>query len=144
MPSAAVHAQKTDLQQRQLLVVLALLSVLVQGLTLGYMVMEAQPSPRFTPVVFGLLLSVLVSVLTSTPRLAVAVIQRGVVALLTGWLLLNLLSVMVTHRPITSGLLLHTVVLSLLAFSWLPLRWAAIVACPTYLFVSLRQRVHVA
>ncbi|UBV45219.1 GGDEF domain-containing protein (plasmid) [Deinococcus taeanensis] len=137
MPSGPALQLNFDREQRRWLLRLALLGTLVQAVTAGYLLATTHNDPRATQAVLGLVLTVALSVVTSLPHLPVRAVQRSSVGLLLGWLLMNVLSVLVTHRPITSGMLLHLTMLSLLAFSWTPARWAILVSAVGYGAVCL-------
>ncbi|GHF77648.1 hypothetical protein GCM10017782_14520 [Deinococcus ficus] len=128
-------------RQRGALMVLALLALLVQILTRLYV--DRDPAATFVsvPAMVAFGLNGLLVVLAGWPRLPIHHVQRGAVGLVTLWLLLNVAVVAQTQRPITSGLLLHAVIVFLLAFSWLPLRWATVLVGVTYglLFAGAMQ-----
>ena len=128
-------------RQRGALMVLALLALLVQVLTRLYV--DRDPAATFVsvPAMVAFGLNGLLVVLAGWPRLPIHHVQRGAVGLVTLWLLLNVSVVAQTQRPITSGLLLHAVIVFLLAFSWLPLGWATVLVGVTYglLFAGAMQ-----
>lgn len=115
---------------------LLLLAVLVELGVVAYLLQNPTQHDRIRPVMTGLGFTLLLCLLTFWRNLPLAAFQRTIVLLATLWMFVNVHSLMVTHRPVTSGMLLHMAMLALLAFSWLPPRWAIGLVVTTYVLLS--------
>ncbi|AWT34478.1 GGDEF domain-containing protein [Deinococcus actinosclerus] len=111
-------------RQHRMLSALMLLAVVVMAGVLVYVWMDPAQQSRVPPVAAGFGFAVVMCLLTFWPGLDAPLMRRIIVGLSSVWLLVNVLSLITTHRPVTSGLLLHLVMLGLLAFAWLPYGWA--------------------
>lgn len=101
-----------------------MLALVVEAVTALLIMRDPQQHARIMPVLIGLGVTVMLCGLSVLPVLNLKAFQRTVIALITAWMFGHLVSLIITHRPVTSGMLLHMVMLALLAFSWLPARWA--------------------
>ncbi len=108
------------------------LAVLVEAGVAASLAQDPQQAERLRSILLGLGFTTLLCGLSFSTHLRLADLQRIIVLLTTVWMFTNIHSVITTHRPITSGLLLHLVMLALLAFSWLPIRWAIGTVVMTY------------
>ncbi|MFC4425214.1 sensor domain-containing diguanylate cyclase [Deinococcus navajonensis] len=126
----------TRRQQRWMLTGLMGLAVLVEAGMAYFLAQDPQQSVRLRSILLGLGFTTLLWGLSFSVNLRLRDLQRIIVLLTTLWMFVNVQSVITTQRPVTSGVLLHMVMLTLLAFSWLPTRWAAGTVVPTYLALS--------
>ncbi|WP_309570356.1 GGDEF domain-containing protein [Deinococcus sp.] len=124
------RATLSEASQRRIMTVLAVLAAVIQGVTLVYL--WRQGSPRTAQAATSTVIAVVLSGLVLWPAFPLRRVQRIVVGLVCALLLMNLLSVYHTGRPITSGLMIHVVILALLAYTWLPPRAATVVLGGSY------------
>ncbi|UQN10241.1 diguanylate cyclase [Deinococcus sp. QL22] len=122
-------------QQRWMLTGVMVLAVLTEAGVAFLLAHDPQHADRLRSVLIGLAVTLVLTILTISGNLRPAHLQRLTVLLAAVWMLTNVHNVIVTHRPVTSGMLLHTVMLALLAFSWLPARPA--IATVVLTFVAL-------
>ncbi|MFC4638543.1 sensor domain-containing diguanylate cyclase [Deinococcus hohokamensis] len=111
-------------QQRRMLAGLLVLAAVVEAGVALYLTQDPEYIGQLPSVVIGLVVTLILAGLTLQLKVRVAHLHRTVVVLAVTWMLVNIHSLATTHRPVTSGMLLHMVLLALLAFSWLPHRWA--------------------
>ncbi|WP_412027775.1 GGDEF domain-containing protein [Deinococcus yunweiensis] len=117
-----------------MLTLLAALATATQVGTLLFQWARGEPSVSRT-----LLSAVITAILTGMSmwsRLPLRTVQRGSVALICVMFIMNVTSVFTTGRAVTSGLLIHLVILALLSFTWLPPRVAAGLLGVTYLLLA--------
>ncbi|MFB9994828.1 diguanylate cyclase domain-containing protein [Deinococcus oregonensis] len=119
-------------QQRWMLTGVMVLAVLAEAGVASLLPHDPQHADRLHSVLVGLAVTLVLTGLSFSGNLRPADLQRLTVLLAALWMLANVHSVVVTHRPVTSGMLLHTMMLALLAFSWLPARWAIATVALTF------------
>ncbi|WP_168734803.1 diguanylate cyclase [Deinococcus sp. KSM4-11] len=124
------RAPLSEVGQRRVLTVLAVLADVIHAVTLVYF--WQQGSARATQAATSLVITLVLTGLALWPAFPLRRVQQIVVGLVCALLLLNLLSVYQTGRPITSGLLIHLVILALFAYTWLPPRVATAVLGVSY------------
>ncbi|MFC6659680.1 diguanylate cyclase domain-containing protein [Deinococcus multiflagellatus] len=127
----------SERQQRDFMSALALLAVLMQAATSLHLHAQPDQWPRALQADLGLGFALTLLVLTRVRALALGTLQKLVVGAVALWLVLNLASVIRTARPITSGVLIHMVLLALFAYTWLPARGAALLVGPAYVLLVL-------
>ncbi|WP_051935347.1 diguanylate cyclase [Deinococcus sp. YIM 77859] len=123
-------------QQRRLLSGVALLGVLVELTSFVHLRGQPDFGQMGWSVGLGLVLSALLLLMSLSSRVPLSLLQRLVIGILSAWFLFNLLSVLVTHRPVTSALLIHLVILALFSFAWLPARTAVLLTGPAALLLA--------
>ncbi|PTA69829.1 GGDEF domain-containing protein [Deinococcus arcticus] len=126
----------SERQQRNFMSALAALAVLMQTATSMHLHTQPEQLARALQADLGLGFAVLLLVLTRVQAIRLGTLQKLVVGAVATWLLLNVISVFRTARPITSGLLIHMVLLALFAYTWLPARAAALIVTPAYLLLA--------
>ncbi|GGR19322.1 hypothetical protein GCM10008957_34790 [Deinococcus ruber] len=107
-----------------MIVGLALLVEVIQILLAVLLSLDPQQHARVRPAEFGVGIGLAFVLLALWPGLQLQVVRQAGVGILLLWFGMNTLHVIITHRAITSGLLLHLVLVALFAFTWTPARWA--------------------
>lgn len=125
----------TERQQRDFMSVLAALAVLMQLTTSVHLHSQPDQLPRAMQADLGVAFTLGLLVLTRVRAIRLGTLQKVVVGAVALWLVLNVVSVIRTARPITSGLLIHMVLLALFAYTWLPARVAAMIVTVGYLLL---------
>ncbi|GHF50110.1 diguanylate cyclase (GGDEF)-like protein [Deinococcus metalli] len=119
-----------DAGQRRVLAALAVLADVIHVVTLVYFWHHG--SGRVTQAASSLAITLLLTGLVLWPAFPLRRLQHIVVGMVCALFVLNLVSVYQTGRPITSGLLIHAVILALFAYTWLPPRVATVVLGSSY------------
>ena len=110
--------------QLRLLRGLLLAGAVLEMLNAAYIASSPDLAHRIVPSRFGAMMGVTLAAFSLWPRLSLQVLQGSVVAALCVWFAGNALGVMVTQRPVASGLLLQLVIVALVTYTWLPVRLA--------------------
>ncbi|MFT2721198.1 GGDEF domain-containing protein [Deinococcus sp. A31D244] len=111
---------------------LAALATAVNAAIMVYLLTNPDPLRQVGRTAPGLVISAGLLLLTLWPRAALHTLQRACVGILLLWFALNVQSVTATQRPITSGLLIHFILLALFCFTWLRRRSATLMVLAGY------------
>ncbi|WP_380101667.1 GGDEF domain-containing protein [Deinococcus rufus] len=125
--------------QRRALLLLSVLADVIHVITLVYL--WQQGSPRVTQAAASLAITAVLTALTLWSAVPLRRLQQVAVALVCVLLHVNLWSVFQTQRPISSGLLIHVVILALFAYTWLPPRVATAVVGGSYVILACAAAV---
>ncbi|GAA0501561.1 GGDEF domain-containing protein [Deinococcus depolymerans] len=137
MPSTLSPARPSERRQRQALQLLAALSTAVNGVILLYLWTQADPQRQAGRALPALLISLSLLTLTLWSRVTLRALHRLSVGVLLAWFAANVHSVVLSARPVTSGLLIHLILLALFSFTWLPVRPAALLVSAGYALLIL-------
>jgi diguanylate cyclase (GGDEF)-like protein len=126
---------RSERHERRVIVGLALLLEVLQIIFAVVLSLDPAAQDRVRPARMSVFIGATFLLLALWPRLRLQTVRTISVGIIVSWFSLNAINVILTHRAITSGLLLHLVLLALFAFAWTPARWAA--ALVTLLYALL-------
>ncbi|WP_295813857.1 diguanylate cyclase [uncultured Deinococcus sp.] len=121
-PSGRGHG--SERHQVRLLRALLLAGAALEVFNAAYIASRPELAHRILPSRVGAVMGLVLAALALWPRVGVRPLQGGVVAVLCVWFASNAVGIMVTQRPVASGLLLQLVIVALVTYSWLPVRLA--------------------
>lgn len=101
-------------------------------MVLLYLWLQADPQRQADRALPALLVSLILLLLTLWPRATLHSLHRLSVLILLTWFAGNVYTVTLTARPVTSGLLIHLILIALFSFTWLTVRPAALLVAAGY------------
>jgi diguanylate cyclase (GGDEF)-like protein len=104
----------------------------VNGVILLYLWLQADPQRQAGRALPALLVSLTLLLLTVWPRVTLHALHRVSVLILLAWFAANIHNLVLTARPVTSGLLIHLILIALFSFTWLTVRPAALLVAGAY------------